>query len=414
MRPHFPPALRPTRYRLLWIGLLISLAGSQMQFSALLWHINQLGDQPIYLGLIGAARLLPIVALSPLGGLAADAYDRRRVLFTTGIIQTGVAVALSALTFSGFAQLWHLYMLTSIQAAALAFGNPARHALTPNLVPAKDLQNAFSMQSIAFTTGSIIGPALAGVVLASPSLGLPYAYLFNAITYLAILAAVYFIGPVTQSRDPSVQAASQLDSIRAGVRFIRSRPLILSTMLLDFIATFFSSATALMPIIAADILMVGAVGYGWLLAGQSIGAAIMAVVISQLDDLRNQGRQILSAILVYGAATIAFGLAPTYPLAMLSLIVIGAADSLSTIIRNTIRQLQTPDEMRGRMTSINQMFFVGGHQLGELEAGVVAQWFGAPIAVISGGVLCLISVAAISRVWPQLRAYDHSPLPQPS
>lgn len=409
MRLRIPPALRHRRFRLLWIGLLISLAGSRMQFFALLWHIKQLSDEPIALGAVGLARLLPIISLSPLAGLAADSFDRRKILFVTGTIQIGVAAALSLLTFTESVELWHLYALTAIQAAALSFGNPARQALTPNLVPTKDLQNAFSMQSIAFTTGAIIGPALTGLVLATPGYGQPYTYLFNAVSYLAILGAICLIGPVAQRRDPSVGSRSQIESIKAGVRFIRSQPVILSTMMLDFIATFFSSATALMPIFAADILQVGEVGFGWLSAGQSMGAAVMAVFISQVGELPRQGRLILGAVTVYGAATVAFGLAPTFPLALAALVLIGAADSLSTIIRNTIRQLVTPDEMRGRMTSINQIFFIGGPQLGEVEAGLVAQWFGAPLAVISGGVLCVLSVLGVSWRWPQLRRYQQNP-----
>ena len=159
-------------------------------------------------------------------------------------------------------------------------------------------------------------------------------------------------------------------------------------MILDFFATFFSSANTLMPIIARDVLHVGAVQYGWLSAAQSIGAVAAALAISQIEHIRRQGVVFLSSVVVFGVATILFGLARSFMLAMLALVLVGAADSVSTIIRNTIRQLQTPDYIRGRMTSINQIFFMGGPQLGEVEAGVVAQLFGAPFAVISGGIGC--------------------------
>jgi MFS family permease len=190
------------------------------------------------------------------------------------------------------------------------------------------------------------------------------------------------------------------------VKFIMEKPIILSSMILDFFATFFASANTLMPIFARDILHVGEVHYGILAAAQSIGSMAVALVISQLDALRRQGAILLWAVVVFGLATIAFGLAHTFAFAVLALIFIGAADTVSTIIRNTIRQLNTPDYIRGRMTSINQIFFMGGPQLGEVEAGVVAQIFGPIGAILSGGVGCILAAAWIARKWPELRNYN--------
>jgi MFS family permease len=197
-----------------------------------------------------------------------------------------------------------------------------------------------------------------------------------------------------------------LASIREGVKFILGQPIIFSTMILDFFATFFSSANTLMPIVARDVLHVGAVEYGWLSAAQSVGAMVAALAISQMNAIRRQGPIFLVSVVVFGLATIAFGAAKYFIAAMLALMLVGAADSVSTIIRNTIRQLQTPDYIRGRMTSVNQIFFMGGPQLGEVEAGVVAQLFGAPFAIISGGVGCILAVMWIARRWPKLRTYN--------
>jgi MFS family permease len=197
-----------------------------------------------------------------------------------------------------------------------------------------------------------------------------------------------------------------LSSISEGVKFILEQPIILSSMILDFFATFFSSANTLMPIVARDVLHVGAVEYGWLSAAQSVGAVVAALAISQMSSIRRQGPVFLISVVVFGAATIAFGAATHFIAAMLALMMVGAADSVSTIIRNTIRQLQTPDYIRGRMTSVNQIFFMGGPQLGEVEAGGVAQLFGAPFAIISGGVGCILAVIWIARKWPQLRTYN--------
>ena len=399
-----PPALKYRSFRLLWLGLSISVAGSQMQIWALLWHVRLLSDQPIALGGIGLARILPVIAFSLIGGVVADSADRRRVLFVTQSLMAMVALVLAWLTFTGEITLWQIYLLTAIQAAALAFDLPARQALVPNLVPAEILPNAFSMQSIAFQVGSIVGPALSGLVIAY--WGQYYTYLINAATFLAVIGALLLIGPIPQKTRGSGRIQVTLDDIKQGLQFIRKQPVILSSMLLDFFATFFSSANTLMPIFARDVLHVGAVEYGWLSAAQSIGAMGAAAIISQLKEIRHQGKTLLLSVVAFGLATIAFGFARSFAAAMGALIFIGASDSVSAIIRNTIRQLQTPDYLRGRMTSINQVFFLGGPQLGEVEAGLVAQLLGAPAAVITGGVGCLLAVGWIARRWPQLRNYN--------
>ncbi|HEY5572257.1 MAG TPA: MFS transporter [Anaerolineales bacterium] len=401
---HVPPSLRHRKFRLLWIGLAISMAGSQMQVWALFWHIRTLTDQPIALGGVGLARIAPIIVFSLVGGAVADALNRRRVLFLTQAIMVLVALALTWLTFREETTLWHIYVLTAIQAVAISFDSPARQALVPNLVPSRDLPNAFSLTSIAHQSGAIVGPALSGLVIAY--WGQAYTYLINAITYLAVIVALIWMGTVAQEVLPTRRKAVSWVSIIEGVHFIIGHPIILSTMLLDFFATFFSSARTLMPIFARDILHVGAIGYGWLSAAESIGAMAAALIISQMIEIRRQGKVFLTSVLVFGLATIGFGLARTFSLAMLALILMGASDSVSTIIRNTIRQLQTPDHIRGRMTSVNQIFFMGGPQLGEVEAGVAAQLFGAPFAVVSGGIGCMLAVSWVARRWTQMVSYN--------
>jgi MFS family permease len=404
MALRIPPSLFHRRFRLLWLGMMISIAGTQMQTWALLWHIRDITDKPIALGGVGLARILPIIVFSLIGGAMADVIDRRRMILITQSVMALTAVALALLTINGNIDLWHIYLITAIQATALAFDGPARQALVPNLVPPRDLPNAFSMTSIAFQTGAIIGPALSGLVIAYWSQSA--VYVVNAVSYLAVIIAVVMMGPVAQQVDPARRASVSLESIREGIQFIISQPIILGTMILDFFATFFASANTLMPIIARDVLNVGAVQYGLLSAAQSFGALAAALAVSQIEHIRRQGVVFLSAVVVFGVSTILFGLARSFLLAMLALVLVGAADSVSTIIRNTIRQLQTPDYIRGRMTSINQIFFMGGPQLGEVEASVVAQLFGASFAIISGGIGTLVVVAWISRRWPQLRNYD--------
>ncbi len=297
-------------------------------------------------------------------------------------------------------------MLTAIQAMASAFDLPARQALVPNLVPVADLPSAFSMNSIASNVGAVIGPALSGLVIAY--LGQQYAYWINAVSFLAVLLALAMIGPVPQQRKATAAKRFGLDisGIAEGIRFILGQPIILSSMILDFFATFFSSANTLLPYLARDVLHVDAIAYGWLSAAQSIGAIVAALIISQRDQIRRQGVLLIGAVGVFGVATVLFGLSRTFLMTMITLVLVGASDSVSTIIRNTVRQLQTPDFIRGRMTSVNQIFFMGGPQLGEVEAGLVAEAFGTPLAIITGGLGCIVAAAWIARRWPQLRRYN--------
>jgi MFS family permease len=176
-------------------------------------------------------------------------------------------------------------------------------------------------------------------------------------------------------------------------------------MLLDFIATFFSSATTLLPFVARDVLHVGEVAYGWLVSADSVGAVLVGLIFSQQSHIRRQGALLLASVTAYGLATVLFGFARTFVFAMLALMLVGAGDSISTILRNTIRQIQTPDYIRGRMVSLNQIFFMGGPQLGEIEAGLVGQLLGIPVSIITGGIGCVIGVALVAMRWPQLRRY---------
>lgn len=405
---HIPPALKNRNFFLLWSGLLISIAGSQMQLAAIHWHIRELTGvpDPLALGGIGLARILPVIVFSLFGGAFADTYNRRTILFITQSAMALTAGVLAWLTFMGTVQIWHIYALTAIQAAAVAFDGPARQAIVPNLVPAKDLPSAFSLNSIAFNAGAIIGPVLSGVVIAT--LGQGYTYFFNAVSFLAVIFALLAIGEIPQ--DLKTASGVSLSAMGDGVRFIFARKIILSTMIMDFFATFFASANTMMPIVARDILHVGEVGYGFLISAQAVGSVTAGLIVSQIPVIRKQGPVFLVAVIAFGLATIAFGFSDTFLLAMLTLICIGAADTVSTIIRNTIRQLQTPDHIRGRMTSINQIFFQGGPQLGEVEAGVVAAAFGVPFAIISGGIGTIIAALLIMSKWPQLRSFDgHEP-----
>jgi len=400
-----PPSLKHRPYLYLWVGLLISITGSQMQVWALYWHIREITDQPIAVSVLGLVRFIPVLFLSLFAGLLADRFNRRKVAIVTQATLGLVALAFGLLTNSKLISLGWIYGLSVLQSIAITFDLPARQALIPNLVPRDELPNAFSMNSIAVNVGAILGPALSGLVIAGA--GLRWVYWLNAISYLAVIVALILMGKITTSTQikPVSEGGIHAD-IREGIHFILKQPIILSSMILDFFATFFSSANTLLPFVARDILRVGAVQYGWLSAAQSIGDVSVALFISQKGRIRRQGIILSTAVIIFGLATITLGMARSFWLVMAALIIMGAADGLSTIIRNTVRQLQTPDALRGRMVSINQIFFKGGPQLGEMESGIAAQLLGIPGAIVLGGAGCVIAAVLVLRKFPQLRTFE--------
>jgi len=400
------PALRHRDFTLLWIGQLLSFSGSRMQTAAILWHVSLLaapGRKGIALGLVGAAQVVPIVAFAMLSGVVADALDRRKVMIVTQSAMAALAAVLAALTFGGLRTIWPIYLLAALSSAAASFDGPARQALIPSLVPREDLASAISLNTLMFQIASVLGPSLAGLVIAGAGIG--WVYAVNAASFVMVLVALALMRARPRVGLPP-ETRITWAAAREGLRFVFAQPIVRSTMLLDFIATFFASATALLPIFAQDILRVGARGYGWLYAAPSVGAVAAGVVTAHtIERIERRGAVLLWAVAAYGAATVVFGLSARFWLTLLCLACVGAADTVSTVIRNLIRQLETPDELRGRMTGVNMMFFMGGPQLGELEAGVTAQFLGATFSVVSGGLGCLAATAVVAWREQRLRQY---------
>jgi MFS family permease len=405
-RPSPLAALQSRNFRLLWGGQLISMAGSMMQSAAILWHVSLLvpaSQRGLALGAVGLVRVLPIVLFSLVSGVAADALDRRRLMLVT---QTGMAIAAAALAtyaFAGGRSLWPIYALAALGSAFGSFDGPARQSLIPNLVPREHLPNAISLNTIMFQAASVMGPALGGVVIGFAGVG--WAYVLNAVSFLFVIAALLGMRDVPKrpaEHSPRIGRHAALE----GLRFVFRTPLIRSTMLLDFAATFFASATALLPIFAQDVLRVGARGYGLLSAAPSVGALLTSLALVPLiDRIERRGVAMLWAVMGYGLSTVVFGLSRSFALTFICLALTGATDTVSMVIRNVIRQLNTPDAMRGRMTGVNMVFFMGGPQLGELEAGLVANLWGAPLSVVTGGIGCLLATAWVAARTPVLRAY---------
>jgi len=411
-------ALRHRNFRLLWSGLLISFSGSLMQSAAILWHISLLvpdDRRALALGMVGLVRIAPVIVFSLLSGVAADVYDRRKLMLLTQALMAALAAALAILTWRGLDAVWPIYAIAAAGAAAGAFDMPARQALTPNLVPREHLPNALALNTIMFQAAAVIGPAAGGIVIAR--LGVGWAYALNAASFVVVIVALLMMKETEGRRqktegEETERAEFTIHAALEGLRFVFRQPLIRSTMLLDFFATFFSSATALLPIYAQDILAVGANGYGWLYAAPAAGAIITsAIMVKAVDAIERRGQVLAAAVMAYGLATVGFGLSRHFWLSFFCLAATGATDTVSMVFRNLLRQLETPDRLRGRMVGVNMVFFMGGPQLGELEAGLVANWLGPVISVVSGGTACMIATAWITGKTPALRAYRRESIP---
>jgi MFS family permease len=367
-----------------------------MQFVAINWHVYLLTKSAFALGLVGLFRGVPIILCSLIGGVVADAVDRKTLMVVTQTVMLTSAALLAAGTLAGLESVWPIYILSGFASAASAFDVPARQALMPTLVPVEDFPNAVSLGIGVFNVATIGGPAIAGLLLAET--GPAVIYGINALSFLAVIAALI---AMRASGKPELQTgrrdALSFGALKEGLRFVWRTPIIVQTMTLDFAATFFASATLLLPIFAQERLHVGARGYGFLAAAPAIGSLLTALVMARFGSFRRQGRLVVWSVAVFGVATAAFGISTVYWFSLVMLAVTGAADTVSTVLRQTIRQLVTPNHLRGRMTSINMMFFMGGPQLGELEAGSLAAVIGAPFSVVIGGCGSLIC-AAIAAV----------------
>jgi len=398
-------ALRYPRFRAMYMGEFFVNVGSAMQLTVVGWHIWRLTGNELALGMVGLVRILPIIILALFGGVIADAVDRRHLLVITHTAALILAGLLAIASLGSAGSLTALYIITAALAGLSAFETPARAALLPTLVPPEHLAHAARMNSLMFPITAVLGPMFGGAILSLTHEQFSAVYALNAI---AILPAVLVLMSL---QIPSTRTGGGLrdinfNALREGLRFVWNMPALRGSMLLDFFATFFSSALALMPVYATNILHVDAFGNGLLLAAPSVGSIIGALFMTQFGGrLRRQGEIMLWAVGFYGVCTILFGLSSTFILSFIALAGTGLGDSISTMVRATMRQLLTPDALRGRMLSVNMIFFMGGPQLGEFEAGALARLTSAPFSVISGGVGGILAVIGMAVLIPGLRTY---------
>jgi MFS family permease len=353
--------------------------------------------------LLGLAKLVPVLVLALFGGVIADAFDRRRLLIATQTIMALSSVLLGLATSMGWASAGLIYGISALTSATVAFDNPARGALVPNLVPRRHLPNALSLNIIVWQVATIVGPMLAGILIALGTHGVALIYWLDGVTFTAVIIALWLM----RTR-PQVEATRNvsLSAVLDGFRFLRRTPIILSTMSLDFFATFLGAAIILLPAVAEQILKVDRQYWGILYAAPGIGALVAGSIMSWLGNVRHQGWIVLGSVAAYGLGTVAFGLSSSFLLTFLALAAINGADTVSTVMRQTIRQLSTPDALRGRMTSVNMIFYMGGPQLGELRGGLTATAIGLGPSIAVGGLGVLLVAALTSALVPSLRRYD--------
>lgn len=389
-----------------------------MQTVAVGWEIYERTGSAFALGSTGLAQVLPGLLLAPFAGVIVDKLPRRRVLMTAQLVIACAAIGLWLVTSSGTDGIGAIYACLLLAGAARAFQAPARTALLPQVVPRERFPNAVTWASGGFQLASVVGPALGGVALAAWGRAAPV-FLVNACAAIMFLALVKLIrirhvdapeAETAETVDASVPVAARtwrtrLDTLVAGFRFVWRTPVLLAAISLDMFAVLLGGATALMPIYARDILQVGASGLGWLRAAPAFGAILMTIMLAHLPPLRRAGRTLLFAVAGFGAATVVFGVSRSYPLSLLMLFSLGALDQISVVVRSTLVQLSTPDEMRGRVSAVNGMFVGASNELGAFESGAAATLLGPVAAVVSGGVGTILVVLATARLSPALRRY---------
>ncbi|HEY1373700.1 MAG TPA: MFS transporter [Candidatus Binatia bacterium] len=389
-------------FRVFWTASVFSTMGSQFTQVAMAWQIYELTNSPLQIGLLGLARGLPQIALLLVGGLLADAVNRRKLLMCTQASLFCVSASLAFLTHSGRASPGMLYAATILLAFFNSLDNPSRQAIMPNLVPRETLARALALNSSQRYVAVIAGPSLAGVVLAA--FGPQACYAVDALSWLSMVATLASIRtPLQEGRG---WRSVSLHSLREGWVFVVGHGVIFPLMLMDFGAMFFGSAKALLPVYARDILAVGPRGLGLLYAASAVGSLSSAVGFSLIGGVRRAGLWIFSGVTIYGVCTVLFSESRIFWLSVVLLAAAGAGDTISAILRGTINQLATPDELRGRMASINSIFTNTGPPLGQFESGVVAAWFGAPMSALSGGVATLALLALVAAAFPAVRRFQ--------
>jgi MFS family permease len=349
------------------------------------------------LGMVGLILALPVILFALPAGHVADRYDRKKVVYVCHTILTICSLWLAWIAWHG-GSIFSIYLCIFITGVARAFSIPAGMSLLPKIVAPEHFQNAVTWNSTGFELASVVGPASAGFLIAF--FGSPSVYLINGFT--SILCIILFVQIKVQATSEYSESMS-LQNLAAGVHFVWNSKVILATITLDLFAVLLGGATTLLPVYAKDILHVGPTGLGWLRAAPSIGAIVMALTIAHLPPFRSAGKALLWAVTGFGIATIIFGISENFLLSMFMLILLGAFDNISVVVRHTLVQVLTPDHMRGRVNAVNSVFIGTSNELGGFESGLVAHLFNPIISVVSGGIGTILVVLGCAKIWPEVK-----------
>lgn len=390
-------AFRISDYRIYVIGWLVALMGTRIQTVAIGWEMYQRTGQPLSLGLVGLTLAIPTMLFALPAGYLADRFERRKLVMLSLAGMTMTSLGLGYLSYTGGSTTL-MYVMLFLDALAIVLGRPARTAMLPQIVPREVFPNAVTWNTSLMQLASVIGPALGGFIIV---------YSVSAAYVVCAMGSLFFIAILTRLHyrpGPRPSQPRNLDTLLQGVKFVWDERILLTLMSLDLFAVLLGGAVYLLPIFAEDILKVGATGYGWLQAAPAAGSGLMALALVYLPPMKRAGRTLLLAIAGFGVATIIFGFSTWFPLSWLMLFFTGALDNISMVVRQTLTQLLTPDEMRGRVSAVGSIFIGASNELGGLESGLVAQYFGPVFSVVSGGIGTLVVVATAALLSPRLLA----------
>ena len=395
--------LKQRDFGLFWASLLFSAVGSQISTVAIAWQVYEITDSPFQLGLTGLFHALPVMILSIPGGVLADRMDRRRLLIITQILAALLALALALLSYLGAVKVWHIYLVTFLAGAVGIFDSPARTALIPSLVGAEQLATAYALNITWRQIATLSGPFIGGVVIATVGIG--SAYFIDALSFLSVIICLAFMraGPAPASGEKS---ESPLESVRGGFDFIRDNSAILGLMGMDTCVQFFGAYRSMMPVFARDILGTGPAGLGALLGVPAFGALAGSAIVMAMGNPKQKGKLIIGVTLIYTAGLVCFALSRSLALSLAIGFILGLVDAIGETLRDTLVQLITPDRMRGRVKSFDQVFMSAGTYLGHAQIGTAATFLGVSGALVMGGCLGSAGVLLVAKYARSLREID--------
>ncbi len=398
--------LRVRDFQLYVVSRFVVSFAQQMLGVAVGWEIFDRTHSALALGIVGLTQITPMLLLTLPAGHVADQYNRRSILQWSVGFTSLCCVGLTLVSWF-HAPVSLTYALLFVSGVSRSFLQPANGALLPQIVPREQLPDAITWNSSAFQLSATLGPAAGGFAIAATK-GATAVYAFNVVA--GVVSCLMMTGIVLRADAPVIRRKMDFESLAAGVRFVFRTPPILGTISLDLFAVLLGGATSLLPVYASDYLQVGPSGLGWLRAALPAGSVCMALLLAHLPPMRHAGRTLLLAVAGFGVATAIFGVAPVFldprrafRLSLAMMFVCGALDNISVVVRQTLVQILTPDEMRGRVSAVNSLFIGASNEFGEFESGVVAHWTSTIFAVTSGGIGTILVVLATALIWPSLR-----------